>query len=236
MDEDRTIPKVSNPPPARLLICLFRVQVPAVAPLFQALRTIFPTPQKPLHTMPHTTIFSPCRKYRYTLWRDFHDGDFCFDTSSPSLGYVQFIGLNPSTADETKDDPTIRRCIQFAKDWGYGALCMTNLFAWRDTDPRKMKAVENPIGENYQNDFHLYDLASKAGLVVCAWGRDGNHQGRGKFVIARLKEVAESKLHHLGLNDDGSPKHPLYLRSDTLPQPLFPPTPAYQSPAESQPA
>jgi hypothetical protein len=171
--------------------------------------------------MKRETIFSPCRKYRYTLWRDFYDGDFAFNTSPAALGYVQFIGLNPSTADETQDDPTIRRCIQFAKDWGYGSLCMTNLFAFRATDPKVMKACDCPIGESYTNDLHIYRIAEKAGMVICAWGRDGNYMERGKFVVARLKEVAEKKLHHLGLNSDGTFKHPLYLRADTKPAPIY---------------
>jgi len=75
--------------------------------------------------------FSPCRTFRYSLWHQWGDD---------SLGYAMFIGLNPSTADETLDDPTVRRCINFARDWGYGALCMTNLFAFRSTDPSVMKA------------------------------------------------------------------------------------------------
>src|SRR4051794_22888220 len=89
---------------------------------------------------PRTTIFSDCRKYRYVLWRDWTDlliGD---------QGYAQFICLNPSTADEVQNDPTIRRCIQFAKDFGCSALCMTNLFAWRDTDPKAMMKVPEPVG------------------------------------------------------------------------------------------
>ena len=81
-----------------------------------------------------TATFSECRKYRYTLWRRW-DGLF-------ASGYAMFIGLNPSTADETNDDPTIRRCIGYARDWGYGGLCMTNLFAFRATLPKNMKAVD----------------------------------------------------------------------------------------------
>lgn len=70
-------------------------------------------------------IFSPCGRYRYTLWREWIGGE----------GFVQFIGLNPSTATDTEDDPTIRRCINYAKSWGYGGMCMTNLFAYRATLP-----------------------------------------------------------------------------------------------------
>ena len=157
---------------------------------------------------------SPDRKYRYTLWRDCADLEMfegCNDGERGRDSFVQFIGLNPSTADETLDDPTIRRCIGFAKAWGYGALCMTNLFAFRATNPDEMKAFKFPIGEAYYNDLHLYQTAQEAALIICAWGKGGNFLERGKFVVARLKEIAENKLHHLGLNGDGTPRHPLYL-------------------------
>ena len=87
-------------------------------------------------------VFNETRTHRYTLWR----------TWDSSLPYCQFIGLNPSTADETKDDPTVRRCIAFSKMWGYGALCMTNLFGFRSTDPAGLLTVEDPVGDN---DAHL---------------------------------------------------------------------------------
>ena len=122
------------------------------------------------------TIFSPCRTYRYALWREWIGGD----------GYVMFIGLNPSTADETQDDPTIRRCIAFAKAWGYGGLSMTNLFAFRATDPKKMKAVADPIGP--ENDAHLLRLARDAGVIVAAWGANGTHRGRDADVRELLKD------------------------------------------------
>lgn len=166
--------------------------------------------------MNRETIFSPCRKYRYTLWRSWGVGTLPLiqlGDRQPSDSYVQFIGLNPSTADEVKDDPTIRRCIQFAKDWGYGALCMTNAFAFRDTDPKKMKAEPEPVGEF--NDHWLKAIAANAGVVVAAWGKDGKHLGRAD----RIKEMIP-KLQCLGQNKDGSPKHPLYLRGDMTPIPF----------------
>lgn len=164
------------------------------------------------------TIFSPCRQYRYTLWRSWADDLFVNRTKE---GYVMFIGLNPSTADETLDDPTIRRCMDFTKRWGYLTLCMTNLFAWRDTDPRAMKKVDWPIQPKHElppgeNDKWLCAMARGAALVVAAWGRDGNHLGRAQEVI-NLFCLNGVKLHHLGLNDDGTPKHPLYLKATTLP-------------------
>ncbi len=146
-----------------------------------------------------SAVFSPCRLYRYELWRHFAHG--------PT---VAFIGLNPSTADETMDDPTIRRCIAFAKRWGYGSLVMTNLFAWRATQPEDMKAAADPVGP--QNDATLQRLYATVGVLIAAWGNDGDHLGRAKRVMEMLP-----KLHFLKLNKDGSPAHPLYLRGDLTP-------------------
>lgn len=173
--------------------------------------------------MKRETIFSPCRKYRYTLWREF-ETSFLFDGGNKMKeGFVQFIGLNPSTADETKDDPTIRRCIGFAKAWGFGALCMTNLFAWRDTDPEKMKLVSCPVTEPLVklnvNNKHLLSIAKDAALVIAAWGKDGKHQYRQMLVKAEFQSNG-IKLHCLGLNGDGTPKHPLYLKATTQPEPF----------------
>jgi hypothetical protein len=126
--------------------------------------------------------------------------------------YAMFIGLNPSTADETLDDPTIRRCIGYAKAWGYGALCMTNLFAWRATDPHEMKAAYSPVG--LFNDVYLKQCAEGAGVVVAAWGVHGEHQHRNIVVMEMLTGLA-----CLGVTKNGYPKHPLYLRKDLKPIP-----------------
>ncbi len=140
------------------------------------------------------TIFSPCRAYRYTLWREWIGGE----------GYAMFVGLNPSTADETQDDPTIRRCIGYAKSWGYAGLCMTNIFAYRATQPEDMKAVADPVGP--ENDQYLQRIAAGAGVIVAAWGVHGTHQGRDSAVRRLLPA-----LHCLKLTKDGHPGHPLYL-------------------------
>lgn len=155
------------------------------------------------------TIFSPCRKYRYTLWRDFttvfqFDGDY-----NMKDGFVQFIGLNPSTADETQDDPTIRRCIGFAKSWGFSGMCMTNLFAFRATDPIIMKAEKMPDG--IDNQHWLIEVAEQASLIVVAWGRHGLHNDQGELVYNLLCDNGFCKIRCLGTNADGTPKHPLYL-------------------------
>jgi hypothetical protein len=123
-----------------------------------------------------------------------------------------FVGLNPSTADETLDDPTIRRCIGFAKDWGYSGLCMTNLFAFRATDPAKMLAAQDPVGPD--NDKVLQELAQNAGVVVAAWGTHGAHLKRDAHVRSLL-----TRLHCLRLTKAGFPGHPLYLPKNLTPQP-----------------
>lgn len=145
-------------------------------------------------------VFSTCRKYRYSLWR-------VWDRDLPA---VCVIGVNPSTADEKINDPTIRRCIQFAKDWGYGSLFMANLFAYRATDPADMRLVFDPVGRD--NDRAIKRLAYECKLTVAAWGVNGTHRDRHADVRAMVK-----KLHHLGLTKDGHPKHPLYLKATTKP-------------------
>lgn len=137
--------------------------------------------------------FSPCRTYRYSLTRRWNDGLT-----------AMFIGLNPSTADETNDDPTVRRCIGYAKAWGYGGLVMTNLFAYRATKPADMMAAEDPIGP--ENDAQLRGAADAAGIVVAAWGAKGSHRLRGAAVRAMLP-----RLHYLRLTQAGQPQHPLHL-------------------------
>ena len=147
----------------------------------------------------------PCRSYRYALWRDF--GDLARE------GYALFVGLNPSTADEVTDDPTIRRCVAFAKTLGYGPLGMKNLFAFRATAPDDMKAAAEPIGP--QNDFHLQRLAHGAGVVVAAWGIHGTHRERDAAVRSMIPT-----LHHLRKTANGHPGHPLYLPKILTPTPL----------------
>ena len=150
--------------------------------------------------MANHCVISQCGIYRYTWW----PYDFC--DHQPGR-FVQFIGLNPSTADEYSSDPTVRRCKQFAKDWGYSGLCMTNLFAFRATDPSVMKAVCEPIGPD--NNDRLRGIASVAGIVIGAWGTHGGHLGRDREVVRLLSDVC--KLHYLRKTKDGFPGHPLYL-------------------------
>ena len=112
--------------------------------------------------MKRQTVFSPCRTYRYVLRREWDVLDH---------SYVMFVGLNPSTADEVRDDPTVRRCLGYAKSWGYGALCLTNLFAFRATKPAVLKANPAPIGQ--ENDRWLVEMAR----VLASWSRRGVFTG-----------------------------------------------------------
>ena len=144
--------------------------------------------------------FSDCRKYRYALSR----------TWDPSRPYAMFIGLNPSTADEIEDDPTIRRCMIYAKDWGYGGLCMANLFGFRATKPKDMKRATDPIGP--ENDEWLVKLAGKAGIVVGVWGNDGAFMNRSSEIVRILPNIKCLKQ-----NVNGEPAHPLYQKKSAVP-------------------
>lgn len=136
--------------------------------------------------------FSDCRKYRYALWR-------IWDENKP---FIMFIGLNPSTANENDNDPTIRRVIGFAKDWGYGGIYMMNLFAIVSSNPEVLKTSSDPIGEN---DKWLLEIKEKCKDVLFAWGNfDVN--GRDKTVSDIFPKAV-----CLGFNKNGSPKHPLYI-------------------------
>ncbi len=150
--------------------------------------------------------FSECRRYRYSLWRTWREGD----------GHVIFIGLNPSTADENIDDPTIRRCIGFANRCGFGGMYMLNLFAFRATDPSVlMRAPINPIGK--ENDLYLQKHHQPEGLTIACWGNHGRLMNRGDEVIELL---GKEGLSCLGVTKMGYPKHPLYLPKDTNPMAL----------------
>lgn len=155
--------------------------------------------------------FSECRVYRYALWR----------TWNPDAPYTLFIGLNPSTADETEDDPTIRRCIGFAKTWNTGGIVMVNLFAFRATRPADMKAASDPVGP--ENNRHLQMYGDSAGLVVAAWGNHGEYRDRHREVFSiplSENETLGDVMQCLGTTKRQQPKHPLYIKGDTALQPF----------------
>lgn len=145
-------------------------------------------------------IISPCGHYRYMLQR----------TWDSARGSVCFIMLNPSTADADHDDPTIRRCVAFAKEWGYGQIQVANLFALRATDPRELRAHPSPIG--LEADDWIRSLAGSSQLVVCAWGNHGGLHNRSYFVRNVVLKVEDIMPSALRINKAmGEPAHPLYL-------------------------
>lgn len=149
-------------------------------------------------------IISDDGTYRYRLWR-------MWDAEKPT---VAFIMLNPSTADETADDPTCRRCIEYGKSWGYGKLIIGNLFALRSTDPVNLRKHDAPIGP--ENDQHLKDICDEAEKVIVAWGTDGSLNGRGREVAQLLDE---QELYALNTTASGHPNHPLYQPKDATLEP-----------------
>jgi len=158
-----------------------------------------------LDNMNKSAVISECKKYRYSLVREWASNRPCC-----------FIGLNPSTADAGNDDQTIRRCIGFAREWGCGSLHMYNLFAYRATDPAAMFSARKKgvdiVGP--RNDEFLESVMDSGALIIAAWGTHGSQSETGKGLIET------GLVQHLGLNKNGSPKHPLYLRKDTKPQPF----------------
>lgn len=145
-------------------------------------------------------IFSDDGVYRYRLWR-------IWDASQP---YLNCLMLNPSTADVEHNDPTVERCERRARRDGWGGLHVTNLFAYRATDPRAMLAAADPVGPD--NDAHILQVAQGAGMVLCAWGAYGSHMAR-EYAVLRLLDAYKIPLHVLGLTTAGGyhPRHPLYL-------------------------
>lgn len=126
-----------------------------------------------------------------------------------------FIGLNPSTADESRDDPTIRRCLGFARRWGHGGLEMLNLYGWRSTDPAPLwRDVPDPVGPG--NDEALLIVARGAARVVCAWGAFPRADARAASVLGALRAAGVTPL-VLGWSAAGRPRHPLYVRADAEP-------------------
>lgn len=152
--------------------------------------------------------FSPCREYRYRLWRR-------WDASRPSVCWVM---LNPSTADEETNDPTVERCSRRALSWGYGAIEVVNLFALRSTDPKYLARHADPVGPG--NDEAILAAARGAGLVICAWGEHGNLGRRGRTVSSLLADAGLA-AHALKLSKSGQPCHPLYLPYSLQPTPML---------------
>ena len=157
--------------------------------------------------MTNACVFSPCRRYRYSL-------EHRWDDLMP-VRRILWIGLNPSTADEQQLDPTLRRIKNFSDVWGFNCFVMTNLFAFRATRPEDMKAALDPVGP--QNDATLTRLSRTSEMIVAAWGKHGSLCQRERIVTELIRATSPQKIHCLAVNADGSPKHPLYVKGDTLP-------------------
>lgn len=151
----------------------------------------------------HATL-SPCNTYRYWLERSWADygGDF-----------LNFVMLNPSTADGMVDDPTIRKCVGFARRWGYIGVHVVNLFALRSTDPRALRLHADPVGP--ENDVFIEAGASSGPLTIVAWGNHGTLHGRDRAVLAMMAGKCQVKA--LGINANGTPEHPLLVPYSRVP-------------------
>lgn len=161
------------------------------------------------------TIFSRDRVYRYTLWREW---DSIFTDFAEKHKYVNFICLNPSTADEHRDDPTMRKCMKFARAWGFDAMCVTNIFAYRSTDPEGMKRHPAPVGPD--NDAHIASVARDADMVIASWSQYAGHLNRSREVREILKGVGNPVYYlRMGTGKAPEPYHPLYLPDSTTPTP-----------------
>lgn len=153
-------------------------------------------------------VFSPCDRYRYRLWR-------YWDRAKKPLC---FLMLNPSTADDLENDPTVERCQRRAMMMGFGGLEVVNIFAYRSTDPSALSAVGDPVGP--ENDVAILGACRLAGMVVCAWGEHGKLGDRSGKVLELLAREG-IPLHALVVNSSGEPKHPLYVSYDIRPTPFL---------------
>jgi hypothetical protein len=155
--------------------------------------------------------FSADHLYRYTLWRRWAPSGSGVDNG------LVFAGLNASTADESKNDPTVRKWIGFGTQWGFGGMTAINMFGWRSTDPHVLKLVGDPVGP--ENDAAIVRVVSSASRVVLCWG---THRFLGELLTERaarverlIREHARCEVGHLGRCADGQPKHVLMLSYST---------------------
>lgn len=150
-------------------------------------------------------IYSNCEQFRYELTRVWE----------PTTRKILFIMLNPSTATEIQNDPTVERCERRARALGFGAFRVCNIFAFRATDPKVMRKAEDPIGP--LNDAAILEACEWADEIVCAWGTHGAFKERGAHVETLLRGL-DIRPKHLGLSKAGHPKHPLYIAYATQPE------------------
>jgi hypothetical protein len=151
-------------------------------------------------------VISDCGQYRYELTRSWGAGRL-----------VNFVMLNPSTADGTRDDPTVRRCLAFARSWGFDAVVVSNLFALRATQPEQLWQSPDPVGPD--NDSWIACCAGVSDMVICAWGNLGRYRDRAAAVRRLLEAENKPKIHCLGCTMALQPRHPLYLAASISPLP-----------------
>ncbi len=163
--------------------------------------------------MRRAASFDRTGSFRYSLVRAWDD----------ALARLALVGLNPSTADHRADDPTIRRCIGFARAWGFGSVEVVNLFAFRATHPRDLLAAADPIGP--RNDAAIARAVERSQLALLAWGNHGTHLGRDKVVARLIAETGVPRA-HLGYTKQAQPRHPLYVAGSTPPRVSIAHTPA----------
>lgn len=146
-------------------------------------------------------IFSPDRRYRYALWRQWSPG--------PPALTISFVLLNPSTANATQLDPTLRRCADYAKRWGYDRMNVVNIYAFKATDPNVMLAQDDPVGP--ENVAAISRYVGESDLCIAAWGSNVIETGRFEWLRGLVDPIP---VHILGFTASGEPRHPLYMRRD----------------------
>src|SRR6266480_3666997 len=164
-------------------------------------RTSLHQRQNTVKGIEYGAIFDINARYRYSLWR-------AWSTYHPRIAFVL---LNPSTADEERNDPTIRRCMGFARAWNYGSMEVVNLFAYRATNARELLKVDDPVGE--ENNYYLIQAVERCSSVVVGWGTKGTLLARDRQVLSLFAGLKDAYC--LGITQDGQPRHPLYVKGDT---------------------
>ena len=163
---------------------------------------VLATRQNNVEGIEYGAVFDASGRYRYSLWR-------AWSAYHPR---IVFVLLNPSTADEHRNDPTIRRCIGFARAWKFGSVEVVNLFAYRATDARELFKIDDPVG--VENDLFLKQAVERCSTVVVGWGSRGTLLGRDRKVLSLLANKKDVLC--LGITKDGQPRHPLYVKGDTV--------------------
>lgn len=161
-------------------------------------------------------VYSLCERYRYWLQRVWSP------ENNDQARRLAFLMLNPSTATELENDPTVHRCERRAREGGYNGFIVLNIFAFRATDPKDMKAEADPVGEENNDYIRMLLTFARRNLVdiVCAWGVHGSYMSRDKQVLAMMRAWKVEPM-ALGLSKDGHPKHPLYIGYDQKPFPYL---------------